>query len=420
MSKGLGRKIVVKFSEDITGGVESSKDAFKIFGQEPQYDGGPLIDRDYEIAKIEQVALIGDILPEYVLPFGGDGSVVSELDISLKGTPRAHSTFGASWSVENAFNYSCSGNPWYASGTVDRWIGVDYGVDAYVITRFSVCIGDNRWKGFVFEATNDGGFSWTQLLVGEFAQLGTTLQTFNVPNASEYRYYRLRCTSVWTGSNVSTHQFILYAEVAELGYMPSYEFIESRMLDDAGIVFSNISWQEENPEGTDIKVYTSLDGTGWSIQENDDSIACLSGVQVLSDTTLHIKIELSTDNVEVTPSISDLSYTIFTSEDAKHITITLEDTDRIHNTIGEVEVSYDATIGNLMGRGGMVEAFDVKFTPTDLVPKRNPIIAEHITVGASAEVAFTEVAYNRGYEEEHITVSATATVDFIHVGVVNP
>ena len=104
----------------------------------------------------------------------------------------------------------------------------------------------------------------------------------------------------------------------------------------------------------------------------------------------------------------------------KELELVLNDTDRIHNTVGEVEVSYDATIGNLMGRGGMVEAFDFKFTPTDLVPKRNPIVTEHITVGASAEVAFTEVTYNRGYEKEHITVSATASVEFIHVGVVNP
>lgn len=89
---------------------------------------------------------------------------------------------------------------------------------------------------------------------------------------------------------------------------------------------------------------------------------------------------------------------------------------------GNLTVEYDATVGNLAGRGGFVESFIEVFTPTDLVPEPNPGIQETITV-APAELVINHIpiSYHPRYAEDTITVApAELTVNLIDVEVINP
>lgn len=89
---------------------------------------------------------------------------------------------------------------------------------------------------------------------------------------------------------------------------------------------------------------------------------------------------------------------------------------------GNLTVEYDATVGNLAGRGGFVESFVEVFTPTDLAPEPNPGIQETVTVApATLEVDFIPVEYVNRYAEETITVApATLEVELIHISIINP
>lgn len=89
---------------------------------------------------------------------------------------------------------------------------------------------------------------------------------------------------------------------------------------------------------------------------------------------------------------------------------------------GNLTVEYDASIGNLAGRGGFVESFSEVFTPTDLAPEPNPGIQETITVApAELVVNHIPISYHNRYIEETITVApAELTVNLIYVGVINP
>lgn len=61
MSKGEGRKIAIKFTEDLVGDVRGNESAFTITGQEYKYVNGPLIDGNYLVDKVEKKG-INDLL----------------------------------------------------------------------------------------------------------------------------------------------------------------------------------------------------------------------------------------------------------------------------------------------------------------------------------------------------------------------
>lgn len=54
MSKSEGLKIGIKFTEDLVGDVSGNESAFKVTGQEYKYVGGPLIDKQYVVDKVER------------------------------------------------------------------------------------------------------------------------------------------------------------------------------------------------------------------------------------------------------------------------------------------------------------------------------------------------------------------------------
>lgn len=102
------------------------------------------------------------------------------------------------------------------------------------------------------------------------------------------------------------------------------------------------------------------------------------------------------------------------------ILLTMDPLKRFNNVEGELTVNYDAVKGSLSGRGGAVESFTETFTPTDLVPKPNPGIAEAITSIPSINTAFAKVAYNNRYASDYIVAkSPSITVVFINVDDIN-
>lgn len=102
------------------------------------------------------------------------------------------------------------------------------------------------------------------------------------------------------------------------------------------------------------------------------------------------------------------------------IVLTMRTFKRFNNVEGDLTVKYDAHIGNLTGKGGFVDSFEVDFGPEDLVPMPNPWDDEYFSVVASAEVDFLRVIYNEAPEEEKFTVSATAEVEHIDITIINP
>lgn len=54
MSKGLGSKIAIKFTDDLVGDVAGNENAFKVTGKEYKYVNGPLIEKDYIVDKVER------------------------------------------------------------------------------------------------------------------------------------------------------------------------------------------------------------------------------------------------------------------------------------------------------------------------------------------------------------------------------
>lgn len=102
------------------------------------------------------------------------------------------------------------------------------------------------------------------------------------------------------------------------------------------------------------------------------------------------------------------------------IVLAMKTFNRFNNVEGDLTVKYDALIGNLTGKGGFVDSFEVDFGPEDLVPMPNPWDDEYFSVVASAEVDFLRVTYNEAPVEENFTVSATAEVEHIDITIINP
>ena len=54
MSKGEGRKIAIKFTDDLVGDVAGNEGAFSVKGKEYNHVNGVLIDGDYQVEKVER------------------------------------------------------------------------------------------------------------------------------------------------------------------------------------------------------------------------------------------------------------------------------------------------------------------------------------------------------------------------------
>lgn len=178
---------------------------------------------------------------------------------------------------------------------------------------------------------------------------------------------------------------------------------------------SSIRWDANTPEGTSVKVFTRLSDGEYAECVNGEVI---SGIEVgmdLTNSTLEIKVELATEDPEVTPSLTGLAVVI-QNEGDDHVMVLIlgtGNTTGIQNAIGEVNVAYAG--GTLRGEGGMVPSFSMSFLPTNLAYEGHQNDVEHVDVDIEVTEDLVRVYHRDRNNPENISVSIEATTSLIYV-----
>lgn len=307
MSKGEGRKIAIKFTDDLIGDVS---------GMNPK----PIAPGNY---------------------------------FKPTGIATASSQY-SSYSPTRAFDNNES-SYWYTRESGTQWIQIQL-EEPLFSSGFRWYIGGRyRPNGFEFQGSNDG-ISWDNLLTSS-SENTTGWQEFDAPIAGPYIYYRWNITS--------KHSSYIYIYEVELKGASGQE----------GAFF--ITGKE----------YKYLHGP-------------------------LINVEYKVDRVEKHPV------------EANSVLLTMKDFNSFNNIEGHLTIHYNAIKGNLSGRGGVVESFTERFTPTDLVPEPTPAVAETISVAPTGlDIELVPIEYIDGFSKgsDSITVAPTSLeIELVHIDIENP
>jgi hypothetical protein len=181
--------------------------------------------------------------------------------------------------------------------------------------------------------------------------------------------------------STSTFSFGMGFTVSETSYLTNGTYISNPYVLSTLERSLRIHWTENKPTNTDVIVETGITDSivstplSWESQVSGEVIN-----NIPSDITnkyLWIKLTLSTSNQEATPSISNL-YLEDGIPPQNLLLLNTKPLKRFHNTEGNITISYNATLGNLQGLGGVVQSFTQVFTPADLVRVPNPLCIENI------------------------------------------
>lgn len=181
---------------------------------------------------------------------------------------------------------------------------------------------------------------------------------------------------------------------------------------------SSISWVADVPDDTSLKIFTKVDDGEYVECMNESSIPNFNIGDDLSDSTLYVKVEMSTANPQATPTLSKLEVKIFDVSDDKVLLLNFASGNNgsIRNAVGEVTIIYSG--GNLKGEGGVVSPFEKTFIPEGLVPKNNQNMLEHIELSdIKATANLIKIGYVNSKSDEHIEVSnvlAVATLTHVN------
>ena len=104
------------------------------------------------------------------------------------------------------------------------------------------------------------------------------------------------------------------------------------------------------------------------------------------------------------------------SSGAETLLLTINSLKRFNNVVGNLNVAYDASLGNLLSPGGIVKSFNATFAPTELVKKVNPWDNENLTVSLLPVFVSTKVLYKYGYATEQLSVQLLSSVVVTKVG----
>ena len=409
MSKAEGKQIVVKFTMPLLGDVTGNVSAFSVTGQEYQYINGPIINKNYGVVSVERYPTLKEweslnplTLQSSETPSGYGG------DLTSLGVPISSNFFGAGYEKEKAFDKNTS-TLWYATGTTGQWIGIDFQSSPQKIMKFTMLMTAPRFKGYVFEASNDNS-NWTPLSTGDFANIAS-VQTITFSNSQSFRYYRLRCTSVYTGSNVGVNELEMIAGVF------AYETERVETFPPIQIDGSyRIAWSEDKPTGTDITIEYSTGATqgSWMQLGNGDLIT--------PDTNLWLRATLETTDTTKTPTLSRV-WIEEPIQPQDKLLITVDQFSRFNNVEGQLTVSYNQALGDLKGITGDVLSFNYSFTPTDLRREINPNDEETIRGVIIATLDYSLISYLNASSTDQHTIKAnvlSATVEYTDVTIVNP
>lgn len=413
MSKSDGLKIGIRFTEDLVGDVTDNKDAFAVTGKEYKYVNGTLLDREYQVDKVERygVPIIWSNVEEYnliegdvdtlyekydtaatdtYLPNGTKGNVVKFksstllLGISLKTIASGMHTVN----IKTAYNGTtlATGS---SNGTVrGEWIDV--------ILNNSINIDIHTKDSYYIEIIHPSGISFV-----------TNNPRYNGSVwSSEGAYF-----GTWYGSNYTFAMGVI-CEVE------SQEILESKIIELESILLTGqyrIRWLEDKPEYTDIIIeYATGEVRGqWG--------EVTSGEVVNIDTNLWIRATLSTEYTDVTPTLKKVWLEESTAPQDK-ILITMDWWNRFNNAEDKIKVLYDANKGSLTGAGGAVESFETSFTPEDLVQTPNPNEEELIKAYPYEIVLdLNELTFINAYSQEYVKAYPYEIVlELKHVSEINP
>ncbi len=154
MSKGLGQKIVIKFTEDLVGNVSGKDDTATPYSFYRWY--------------ITSTWSSSGRLYLYELEFFSSGvKVNANKIISMAGSSR----FSSSYDVNRLFDGSVPGTEWDANGPLPHWVRIELD-EAIVIDSFRWHTGTsgNKPKEFILQGANDG-INWVDIYTDESPNL---------------------------------------------------------------------------------------------------------------------------------------------------------------------------------------------------------------------------------------------------------
>lgn len=288
-----------------------------------------------------------------------------------------------------------------------------------------------RWRGYSAynAATSNYALEWELFL---FDDGGLFLNLVTVPTQSGYLgTFTLTCGSktysytVELGTPVA-YSFLPQDDGSFLVSAEEYPLARNRVpygeceftIDDVqsitSVKDSYISWNETVPEGTSVRVSASLTGDDYVECESGSPIPCIDVGTDLSDVVLRIKVEMTTDDVSISPSLTDLYVRVFDASDVNVLVLAFDygTTTSVQRAVGDITVAYDGT-GTLMGKGGPVAAFEHSFTPEGLNPKNNPHDPEHIAADISVNATLVRIHYTdvpSGAEHLEAAISVAANL----------
>ena len=281
-----------------------------------------------------------------------------------------------------------------------RWEGYSH----YSTTDVSDAL---KYEVFLFE---DGGLYLNFITVPDSSYVGTNqlvcvsnAYSFSVSASTpiEYSFYPQDATgSTWL---VAQERYPVHGSYVSSGNAV-YTFSE---INAANVVMSELSWTEDIPEGTELEVSVSTDGVTYTPIGNHSEI--VSSGEAL--TSLYIKVEMSTTDVTVTPSLSELFVLVQDADDVYSIILDMVPKKRFCSSAGQISIVYNAEIGNLAGICGPVDSFNVTFSPEDLISKPHQNPQEHLEItNITADGDLIRIYYSDTKCDERLEIASITAV----------
>ena len=340
---------------------------------------------------------------------------------------------GVGWFKFNnviASNLYASGNSWIGFGAASEQLKVWRRDTAmFYLYRQEGTIGSTkflkiRWEGYSHYSTTDVSDA-LKYEVFLFEDGGLYLNFITVPDSSYVGTNQLVCGSNAYSFGVSASTPIEYSFypqdamgstwlVAQERYPVHGRYVSSGNavytffgINAQSVTASELSWTENIPEGTELDVSVSTDGVTYTPIENHSEI--VSSGEAL--TSLYIKVEMSTTDVTVTPSLYGLSVLVQDSDDTHSIILNMVPNKRFCSSAGQISIVYNAEIGNLAGLGGPVDSFSVNFSPEDLISKPHQNAKEHIEItNITADGDLIRIYYTNTKCDEHLEIANITAV----------
>ena len=90
------------------------------------------------------------------------------------------------------------------------------------------------------------------------------------------------------------------------------------------------------------------------------------------------------------------------------------------NVIGDINLIYNMDYGHLRGYGGLVQSFDITFTPVGLVKNLPTNNIENINANSTVSASLIHVDYENGFDTSNLSVIPSVTAVLTNADIVNP